>query len=209
MSMFTWPSARRITYFKRFKMEVDLGDEPPAATLQEDYYLLPWDDALLEPHANTLFHCFQDELDTVIFPSLGDRQGCRHLMTEIRAKPGFLSAATWLVGCSKGYCGTVQGRRESGGVGGIQNLGIAAAHRGRGLGWVLLVHALRGIRRAGLKRAFLEVTAENESAIRLYRRLGFQRRKTIYKAVEAGVTYAELVARAEQRGFVPSWQGQI
>ena len=30
-----------------------------------------------------------------------------------------------------------------------------------------------------------EVTAQNEGAIRLYRRLGFRRRKTVYKAVMA------------------------
>ena len=36
-----------------------------------------------------------------------------------------------------------------------------------------------------MKRALLEVTAQNEGAIRLYRRLGFRRRKTVYKAVMA------------------------
>jgi ribosomal protein S18 acetylase RimI-like enzyme len=30
----------------------------------------------------------------------------------------------------------------------------------------------------------LEVTAQNDGAIRLYRRLGFRRTKTIYKAVQ-------------------------
>jgi ribosomal protein S18 acetylase RimI-like enzyme len=77
----------------------------------------------------------------------------------------------------------VQGIRERGGFGSIQNLGILSGWRGRGLGEALLLQALHGFRRIGLARAQLEVTAQNETAIRLYRRLGFRRAKTLYKAV--------------------------
>jgi hypothetical protein len=48
----------------------------------------------------------------------------------------------------------------------------------------MLLMALEGFRRAGLRRAFLEVTAQNEGAIKLYRRLGFWKARTVYKAVE-------------------------
>ena len=37
---------------------------------------------------------------------------------------------------------------------------------------------------AGIGRVYLEVTAQNEGALRLYRRLGFVTVKTVYKAVE-------------------------
>jgi ribosomal protein S18 acetylase RimI-like enzyme len=74
--------------------------------------------------------------------------------------------------------------RERTGMGAIQNLGVMTAHRGRGLGKALLVAALHGFRRCGLGRGILEVTAQNESAVRLYRSLGFRCRKTVYKAVE-------------------------
>jgi ribosomal protein S18 acetylase RimI-like enzyme len=69
-------------------------------------------------------------------------------------------------------------------LGAIQNLGVTACERGRGFGSALLLQALHGFRRAGLGLAFLEVTAQNEAAVRLYRRMGFRRCKTIYKAVE-------------------------
>jgi ribosomal protein S18 acetylase RimI-like enzyme len=85
-------------------------------------------------------------------------------------------------------CGSVQGLRERSGVGAIQNLGIVPAHRGRGLGAALLLQALHGFAQAGLARALLEVTAQNEGAIRLYRRLGFRRSKTLYKAVPGPFT---------------------
>ena len=90
-----------------------------------------------------------------------------------------------MLACADGYCATVQGVRERSGLGAIQNLGVTPLHRGRGLGSALLLQALRGFQRAGLGRAFLEVTAQNDAAVRLYRRLGFRRRKTIYKLVEA------------------------
>ena len=47
-----------------------------------------------------------------------------------------------------------------------------------------MLQALAGFRQAGLTRVYLEVTADNEGAIRLYRRLGFATVKTVFKAVE-------------------------
>jgi ribosomal protein S18 acetylase RimI-like enzyme len=183
--MFPLGDRRSISYFKRFKMEVELFDAPPVPVLPEGYAWVPWDDSLLELHAEVMYGCFREEIDSVVFPSLGDRRGCYHLMSEIRRKHGFLPEATWLVLCPAGYCGTVQAVRERTGLGAIQNLGVTAAQRGRGIGGALLLQALHGFRRVGLGRAFLEVTAQNEAAVRLYRRLGFRRRKTLYKAVEA------------------------
>jgi hypothetical protein len=69
-------------------------------------------------------------------------------------------------------------------MGGVQNVGITPEHRGRGLGMCLLQRALWGFQEAGMKRVYLEVTAENAKAIRLYQRLGFRRVRTVYKAVE-------------------------
>jgi ribosomal protein S18 acetylase RimI-like enzyme len=70
-------------------------------------------------------------------------------------------------------------------MGAIQNLGITPEHRGRGLGGLLMIKALEGFQRAGLSRAFLEVTSDNTTAIRLYRRLGFSKVRTVYKVIEA------------------------
>ncbi len=176
------PAVEAFSYFKRYKMEVDLHDLPPA-TLPSGFQWLPWHGSLIEAHAETLWNCFQGEVDSVVFPSLGDPDGCRCLMTEISRKAGFLPGATWLLLSGAGPCGSVQGIRERRGLGAIQNLGVTPAFRGRGLGRNLLLQALAGFRRAGLDRGMLEVTARNEGAIRLYRRLGFRRTKTLYKAV--------------------------
>lgn len=174
-----------ITYFKRFRMEIDLYDLIAIPPLPLGFFWVPWDAFLLSTHAEVKFRSFEGEIDGVVFPNLSSLHGCAFLMDEITRRPGFVPEATWLIGCAEGYCGTVQGVRDRAGWGAIQNLGVVPGYRGQGLGSALLVHALRGFQLAGLGRAFLQVTAQNEAAVRLYRRLGFRCRKTVYKAVEA------------------------
>jgi GNAT superfamily N-acetyltransferase len=144
----------------------------------------------LEAFARAKYLSFRDEPDTALFPCLGEFEGCRRLMQEIAERPGFLPGASWLVvrtsalGGRTEFCGTVQGVCERHGVGAIQNLGVVESHRCHGLGRNLLVRALDGFRQSGVRRVSLEVTAQNSSAIRLYRRIGFTTVKVVYKAVE-------------------------
>src|SRR5262249_30902733 len=125
-----------------------------------------------------------DEIDACVFPCLGDRYGCQRLMREIRRKPGFLPGSTWLVTGPAGDVATVQGVIDRGPIGAVQNLGVVPGYRGMGLGSALIRQALAGFVRAGMRRAYLEVTAENAGAVRLYRSVGFRRAKTLYKAVD-------------------------
>lgn len=181
-----------LTYFKRYRMEIDLtGRQLVPPTLPSSYRLIEWDDALLDSHAEAKYHSFHSEIDANVFPCLGDWDGCHRLMHEIRNKHGFLPGATWLMvyepddgSGTVEYCGTVQGIRDYAGLGAIQNLGVTPDHRGKNLGSCLLTKALEGFRQAGLRRSFLEVTAQNSGAIRLYQRLGFSKARTVYKAVE-------------------------
>lgn len=184
-----------LTYFKRFRMEYDLRGElfaPPS--LPAGYWLLAWDERLLDAHAMAKFESFRFELDANVFPCLGDLDGCHRLIREIATRPGFLPEATWLIGTQNNpqkrfeYCGTIQGIRDERDIGSIQNLGITPTHRSRGLGQLLLWNALRGFREAGIDRASLEVTAQNSRAFELYQRLGFRATKTVYKAID--VAYA-------------------
>ncbi len=186
-----------LTYFKRYRMEIDLaGQDLSDVELPPGYRFLSWDDALLDAFARAKYESFRDEIDANVFPCLGELDGCKRLMDQISRKPGFVSGATWLIAHAAPdleesareepeYCGTVQGIRSQDGFGAIQNIGITPGHRGRGLGTRLLFRALAGFRRAGLDRVYLEVTAQNDGAVRLYRRLGFSTAKTVFKAAEA------------------------
>lgn len=180
-----------LTYFKRYRMEIDLrGRTWGELPLAEGYRFVPWEPGLLATHARTKYHSFREELDSQVFPCLGEADGCQRLMVEISQKEGFLPGATWLValdwraGYPPEFCGTIQGIRDRTGYGAVQNLGVVPEHRSRGLGAALLLRALQGFQEAGLQRAFLEVTAQNSGAIRLYQALGFAKARTVYKAVE-------------------------
>jgi ribosomal protein S18 acetylase RimI-like enzyme len=190
--------------------------------------MVRWNAALIDAHARTKYACFRDEIDAIVFPCLGDLEGCRRLMREISNKSGFSPCATWLVarggtptdshqpGASHGglesqassrgvleqassrgvleqassrgvleWCGTIQGVVDAEGNGSIQNVGVVPSLRGLGLGSCLIEQALAGFQRLGLRRAFLEVTADNKPAVRLYQRLGFRTVRTLYKTVDS------------------------
>lgn len=179
------------TYFKRFRMEIDLyGRACAVPQLPAGFCLLPWQPSLIGAHAEAKFQSFRWEIDATVFPCLGESDGCRRLMQDISRREGFLPGATWLIthqphpSDAAEACGTVQGLRDSVGLGAIQNLGVVPQFRGQGLGRVLLLKALEGFRRAGLSRAFLEVTSQNDLAVRMYREVGFVKARTLYKAVE-------------------------
>lgn len=195
-----------LTYFKRYRMEIDLGSRPLTPPLPPPgYRLIAWQPSLLPIHADVKYRSFRYEIDANVFSCLGDRGGCQSLMGEIARKENFLPSATWLAAWDAGtggtatagrpedggsaaageleYCGTMQGLRDQQ-LGSIQNIGITPEHRGRGVGAALIGRSLLGFQEAGLSRVYLEVTAQNDGAIRLYERLGFRKTRTVYKAAE-------------------------
>jgi hypothetical protein len=179
-----------VTYYKRFRMEIDLARTPlEAAVLPDGYEWVAWESALLERHALAKFESFRAEIDSDVFPCLGDPGGCRNLMSEIVQRATFVPAATWLVTCRIAPdqfedCGTIQGLVQSGHWGAVQNVGVAPEHRGRGLGKALILKSLTGFHSAGVPRVYLEVTARNLAAVQLYRSVGFRLARTTYKAVD-------------------------
>ena len=178
-----------VSYFKRYRMETDLrGQRFAPVRLPAGYQLIAWQPELLLEHAEAKYLSFRDEIDADVFTCLSALDGCQRLMQEISYKEGFLPEATWLAAYDTGeeveYCGTIQGIRATHKHGAIQNVGITPPHRGRGVGSALIAAALAGFQQCGLTRVYLEVTAQNERAVQLYKRLGFRRTKTLFKAVE-------------------------
>jgi hypothetical protein len=181
----------RTAYFRRFRMEIDLQKaDLRESPLPQGYSFLPWDLADLERHALVKYESFRSDLDSAVFPCLGDLAGCQRLMHEIASQQSFLPGATWLLVFHGGVdevpvgCGTIQGLAQGRRTGAIQNVGIVPAHRGLGLGRALLLRSLSGFRAARVRRVYLEVTADNSPAVNLYRSAGFRLMRTMYKSVE-------------------------
>lgn len=180
-----------VTYFKRWRMEFDLsGPIPDLGEIPAGYTLVPWQPTLLDAHAEVKFRSFHSEIDANVFPNLANRDGCQRLMAEIAQRKSFVPEATWLAqfwpasARRPEIVGTIQGVVDDDELGAIQNVGVTAAHRGRRIGSFLLSACLSGFKKTGLSRVYLEVTAQNVGAVRLYERLGFQHTRTVYKAVQ-------------------------
>lgn len=169
-----------VRHFKRYRMERPLAGRVDVPPLPAGFFLVPWDERMVDIHGDVKFRCFADEMDTAIFPNLASLTGCRLLMRAIRDCPGFCPRATWLIGGPDGYCGTVQGVLHESGVGVIQNLGVTPDYRGLGLGTVLLARAVNGFAVSGARAVALDVTAANTAAVCLYRKFGFRATKATY-----------------------------
>lgn len=195
------------SYFKRFRMEIDLRPRMlETAELPPGYKWLAWDQSLIVRHAKVKTMCFADEVDSVVFSSLSNFAGCNRLMRDICERTNFLPETTWLIArhISEPFvpypsqhlarngdngvlvdCGTIQGVRHSDELGAIQNVGIIPNSRRLGLGRALVLKSLTGFLEAGCDRVFLEVTAENSRAVKLYQSLGFRIVRTTYRVVES------------------------
>jgi ribosomal protein S18 acetylase RimI-like enzyme len=173
------------TFFKRFRMELPLRGDLPAPKIPNGFFWVPWQESLIDLHAEVHFRAFKDTIDATVFSSFREPAACWYLLREIRAKPGFMPEATWIVACPTGCCGSIQCITVQRGRGQIQNVGVLAEYRGQGLGEALVLQALQAFKAARLTRAELEVTADNTPAVQLYQRLGFRKMKTTYKEVLA------------------------
>lgn len=183
----------RIHYLRRYRMEFDFARSPlPLAVLPEGYAFASWCEAGIDRHASVKFASFHSEIDSHVFPSLSDAHGCRRLMSDISGHDRFLPEATWLIQfrgddyyqLQPRDCATIQGIVKPRQAGSIQNVGVTPEHRGRGLGRALLLQSLHGFRQASMRRVYLDVTADNERAVELYRSIGFIKLRTMYQAVD-------------------------
>ena len=159
-------------------MEIRLSGLPPVPVLPDRLLWVPWDDELLPLHAEVHYWSFADCIDCRLFASFADPAGCAYTLNEIRRKTGFMPEATWLIAGAPGACATIQCIKEGWGYGSIQNVGVIPSCRGKGLGEALVLRALHSFAACGLRKASLEVTAENVAAFRLYLRLGFRKMNT-------------------------------
>lgn len=179
--------------YKRLRMEVDLRRiDLTSVALPDGYRWVPWRPILCERHAQVKWRSFRDDLDGTVFPCLSEIDGCRRLITDISAQNQFAPNATWLIAFQPeptwpaDDCGTIQGIGRNSSVGAIQNVGIVPEHRGLGLGRAILLKALAGFWQDGHETVSLEVTAENQAAVKLYRSLSFRVTRVLYREANGG-----------------------
>lgn len=94
---------------------------------------------------------------------------------------GLLVLLATTVDAAVGYC--VCSIDESG-RGEIDSLFVTAAHRRRGVGDLLMTHAMKWFVERDAKPVLVSILAGNDDAIRLYERFGFQPRTVTHQLVQ-------------------------
>jgi ribosomal protein S18 acetylase RimI-like enzyme len=166
-------------------MERALPQKPVEdCSLPAGYVWVPWSEAASDRHAEVLYQSFRGTLDALILPALASREECRKLIRYLTRWPGFHPKGLMLVTSDYGDdVACIQASLDSVGDGVIINLAVLPDHRSRGLGTALLRCSLQNLAVLGARRVYLEVTASNETAMRLYRRHGFRCYQTLYREV--------------------------
>jgi hypothetical protein len=165
-------------------MERDLSNGVELPRLPAGYRFVGWNDRLVSEHARVKHECFEHETDSDLFECLGHRPGCESLMVEIATHRGFLAAATWLVENERRPVATAQAVQDGQRRAVVPNLGVVPEFRRLGIGKALLLQTMHSLVELGIRRVWLEVTAENLPALRLYRQLGFKRHRTLFRPAE-------------------------
>lgn len=149
-------------------LERDLASPMPDVALPEGVQLLPW----TAERATTFFAVHEDAWTTrPAGPRLHERAWIAYWSGDDGFRPDLSHLAIDATGHGVGFilCDV----DEPAAVGWITKLGVRPTARGHGLGAALLTRTLRDLQRLGLRRAALDVGADNPTARRLYARLGF------------------------------------
>jgi RimJ/RimL family protein N-acetyltransferase len=92
-----------------------------------------------------------------------------------------------------GWCDIFPARAQAVSHRGSLGMGVLPTHRSRGIGAQLVQVCLAAARTRGLTRVELEVRADNERALRLYRRLGFRQEGVKRRGIRIDGVYYDSV----------------
>ncbi|OPY30311.1 MAG: putative N-acetyltransferase [Methanocella sp. PtaU1.Bin125] len=98
-----------------------------------------------------------------------------------------ISLAADVDGYMAGFVIGIMNRNRFGTYGRIYTLDVDESYRGLGIGSQLTSALLEQLRLAGCEKCFLEVRVNNHSAIKLYERLGFEKKNMIFDYYAPGV----------------------
>ena len=180
------PSSR---FVKRNQMVFDFTKTiPKSPQLPTGFWFAQWSASLLEPHADVLHRSFRYDSDGAVFTTFRQYRHCRRLMEMLADSPFFLPEATLLIAYGDPndffeYVANIQGLKLADDLGAIQNVAVLPEYRRRGIGRTLVLGALQGFQRAGVKRITLEATSDNLPAVNLYDQIGFSTFHVYYREI--------------------------
>jgi ribosomal protein S18 acetylase RimI-like enzyme len=151
-------------------------DTKPAVPAQ--FEVRPWSEQDYQPAAALIMTCYKGHIDSEINDQYRTSQGALRFLNNIVRFPGcgFFDAPASFVAFDKrtgAMAGLILCSRVKGNVGHITQVCVLPEHRGAHLGWALMEASANSLRRRNFGLLSLTVTAANDSAVELYKRLGF------------------------------------
>lgn len=149
---------------------------PPAEGAE--WEMQQWEDRFFEPMAELTVSAYRGHVDSRINDQYCSRQGALKFLKNIVVFPGcgmFQPEASFvtLARHTGQLAGAILVSQVAARVAHITQVCVRRQLQGCGIGRHLLVRALNHLRQRGYEGVSLSVTAENQPAVRLYRRFGF------------------------------------
>jgi ribosomal protein S18 acetylase RimI-like enzyme len=170
--------------FPRLFLECDLQAEQPRpelAALPSSLDLCAWMPGFYQPTAELIHAAYQGHIDARINDQYRSLHGSLRFLHNIVRFPGcgvFDPSASWVLRDrqTKSLAGVILVSKIADGVAHVTQICVAPELRGKGLGRLLLMHCMEGLRARGLSALSLTVSEDNFDAVRLYTQAGFVRR---------------------------------
>ncbi|MDQ6699699.1 MAG: GNAT family N-acetyltransferase, partial [Acidobacteriota bacterium] len=186
------PGARFLKTYVREFMSLNLADVPvlPERTLRR-ISIQEWGEHHQEATAHLIAVSYRGHRDSQINDQYRSVAGARRFLYNIVQYPGcgsfFKPASLVAFDLDTGaLCGLSLTSFVAHQVGHITQICVAPHVRGTGLGYEMLRRSLLTLRASGCRKASLTVTSANREAVRLYRDMGFQSRRSFMANVWEG-----------------------
>jgi ribosomal protein S18 acetylase RimI-like enzyme len=178
---------RRVPYpnwfqsFPRLFLEAPATARLPSRYLPSSVSIIPWTDAWQEATGRLIAGAYERHIDSLINDQYRSAIGARRFLTNIVQYPGcgaFFGRASFAALDRGMLCGASLASLVAQDVGHITQVCVAPSYQGTGLGYELMRRSMESLAAYGCRSVSLTVTAANESALRLYRNMGFVTRRS-------------------------------
>jgi ribosomal protein S18 acetylase RimI-like enzyme len=175
----TLPRSACLSVFERNFMRIDLRRAALGeGRVRRPMYLEKWSDHYQDAAAQLISTAYAGHVDSRINDQYRNAAGARRFLYNIVQYPGCgafyrpASYAAFEAGSGK-LCGISLASLVAPECGHITQICVSPSVRGTGIGHALLRASLTMLRDMGCRSASLTVTAANEDAVELYKRVGF------------------------------------
>lgn len=189
----TLPVAASADRFGRQFMSIatDALNVLPRVQFSDRVAFEPWHEGRFEEASSFIAHSYRTHVDSVLNDQYRSAPGARRFLLNITQYPGcgqFVRERSMFAVDRQNnrILALILVSSVAAKVGHITQVCVSPQARGQGIGYELIRRALEGMRQDGKVEATLTVTSNNESAVRLYERMGFQTIKTFQAFVWDG-----------------------